>query len=66
MSNNVVFGSGDEIEGLLSPISTLYDFSHAAVQLGNLMLGDVISLLFRRSDGCEGGGGRMNEDLLYV
>ena len=63
LRNTVVFGSGDGIEGLLSNKYALYDFSHADVRLGHLILGDIISLLFRHSGGREGGGGGMNAAL---
>ena len=72
LRNTVVFGSGDGIEGLLIPKLALYDCSHAAVQLGHLILGGVISSLCRRSGGCEGGCGGMNaappyrQTVLYI
>ena len=42
LRDTVVFGNDNSIEVLLSPKSSLYDFSHAAIRLGNLLLGDVI------------------------
>ena len=63
LRNTIVFGSGDGIEGLPSPKSVLYNCSHVAVGLGHLILRDVISLLCRRSGGCEGGGGGMKVAL---
>ena len=63
--NTVVFSSDDGIEGLLSPKPAFYDCSHAAVRLGHLILGDVISSLCRCSGGCKGGGGGMNAALPY-
>ena len=65
LRNNVFFGISNGIEVLISPKSELYDFSHAAVRSGHLILGDVISSMCRQSGGNEGGGGGMNADLPY-
>ena len=63
LSNTVVFVSSNGIEGLLSPKSGLYNFSHAAVLLGYLILRGVILSLCHRSSVREGGGGGMNAAL---
>ena len=65
LRNNVVFGSGNGIEGLLSPKWVLCNFSHADVLSKHLILGGVILSLCRRSGGCEGGGGGKNAALPY-
>ena len=57
LRNIIVFGSVNGIEVLPSPKSVLYDCYHAAVRLGHLISGDVISSICRRSGGCVGGGG---------
>ena len=66
LRNTAVFGSGDGIEGLLSPKSVVYDFSHAAVRLGYLILRGVVLSLCRCSGGCEVGGVVMNAALPYI
>ena len=65
LRNTIDFGSGDGIEVLLSPKLALYNCRHEAVQFVHVILGDLISLLCRRSGGCKGGGGEMNAALLY-
>ena len=65
LRNTVVFGGGDGIKGFLSPKSELYECSHAAVRLGNLILGDIISLLHHNSGGYGGRGGVINAALTY-
>ena len=66
LRNTVAFGSGNDIEGLISPKSSLYDCSHAAVRLGHLTLGYILLLICHHFGGCEVGGWVMNASLPYV